>query len=304
MSMVIGIPTGVKIFNWLFTMYGGRVRFTVPVLWTLGFMVTFVLGGLTGVLLAVPPVDWQVHNSVFLIAHFHHVIIPGVLFGIFAGYDYWFPKAFGFKLDEKWGKRAFWCWFIGFHLAFMPLYIAGLDGMTRRMQHYDNLEWQPYLIVAAIGAGIILVGILCQAIQLVVSVRDREHNRDLTGDPWNGRTLEWSTTSPPPAWNFAVLPQVTDKDAFWLAKRHPKAPRRNYRAIELPKNTSLGFVTAFFASIGGFALIWHIWWLALASLLGVFLATLAFAFRKHDEFEVHADELEQFDRDHPAGVAA
>ena len=304
MSMVIGIPTGVKIFNWLFTMYGGRVRFTVPVLWTLGFMVTFVLGGLTGVLLAVPPVDWQVHNSVFLIAHFHHVIIPGVLFGIFAGYDYWFPKAFGFKLDEKWGKRAFWCWFIGFHLAFMPLYIAGLDGMTRRMQHYDNLEWQPYLIVAAIGAGIILVGILCQAIQLVVSVRDREHNRDLTGDPWNGRTLEWSTTSPPPAWNFAVLPQVTDKDAFWLAKRHPKAPRRNYRAIELPKNTSLGFVTAMFASIGGFALIWHIWWLALASLLGVFLATLAFAFRKHDEFEVHADELEQFDRDHLVGVAA
>jgi cytochrome o ubiquinol oxidase subunit 1 len=305
MSMVIGIPTGVKIFNWLFTMYGGRVRFTVPVLWTLGFMVTFVLGGLTGVLLAVPPVDWQVHNSVFLIAHFHHVIIPGVLFGIFAGYDYWFPKAFGFKLDERWGKRAFWCWFIGFHLAFMPLYVAGLDGMTRRMQHYDNLEWQPYLVAAAIGAGIIFLGILCQAIQLVVSIRDREHNRDLTGDPWNGRTLEWSTPSPPPAWNFAVLPQVTDKDAFWLAKRHPKAPRRNYRAIELPKNTSLGFVTAFFASIGGFALIWHIWWLALASLLGVFVATLAFAFRKHDEFEVNAGELEKFDLDHPpVGAAA
>ena len=304
MSMVIGIPTGVKIFNWLFTMYGGRVRFTVPVLWTIGFMVTFVLGGLTGVLLAVPPVDWQVHNSVFLIAHFHHVIIPGVVFGVFAGYDYWFPKAFGFKLDEKWGKRAFWCWFIGFHLAFMPLYVVGLAGMTRRMQHYANLAWQPYLVVAAIGAGIIMLGILCQAIQLAVSIRHRERNRDVTGDPWNGRTLEWSTASPPPAWNFAVLPQVADKDALWLAKRNPAAPRRSYRAIELPNNTPLGFLTALFATVGGFALIWHIWWLALASLLGAFVATLAFAFRKHDEFEVHAGELEQFDRDHPVGVSA
>ena len=303
MSMVIGIPTGVKIFNWLFTMYGGRVRFTPPILWTLGFMATFVLGGLTGVLLAVPPVDWQVHNSLFLIAHFHHVIVPGVLFGIFAGYEYWFPKAFGFTLDEKWGRRAFWCWFIGFHLAFMPLYVAGLHGMTRRMQHYDNLAWQPWLVAAAVGAGIVMLGILCQAIQLVVSIRGRHRNLDLTGDPWNGRTLEWSTASPPPAWNFAVLPQVTDKDAFWRAKRQPQAPRRDYHAIELPKNTSLGFATAIFASIGGFALIWHIWWLAGASLLGAFLATLAFAFRKHDEFEVRADELEQFDRDHPAGVA-
>jgi len=304
MSMVIGIPTGVKIFNWLFTMYGGRVRFTVPILWTLGFMTTFVLGGLTGVLLAVPPVDWQVHNSVFLIAHFHHVIIPGVVFGIFAGYDYWFPKAFGFKLDEKWGRRAFWCWFIGFHLAFMPLYIVGLAGMTRRMQHYDNLAWQPYLVTAAVGAGIILLGIACQAIQLTVSIRHRERNRDLTGDPWNGRTLEWSIASPPPAWNFSLPPQVADKDAFWLAKRQDEAPRRKYQAIELPKNTSLGFLTAIFASFGGFALIWHIWWLALVCLLGVGIATLAFAFRKHDEFEVPADEVEQFEREHLVGASA
>ena len=304
MSMVIGIPTGVKIFNWLFTMYGGRVRFTVPVLWTLGFMVTFVLGGLTGVLLAVPPVDWQVHNSVFLIAHFHHVIIPGVVFGVFAGIDYWFPKAFGFRLDEKWGKRAFWCWLVGFHVAFMPLYIVGLAGMTRRMQHYAKPAWQPYMVVAAIGAGVILLGIACQAIQLAVSIRHRERYRDTTGDPWNGRTLEWSTASPPPAWNFAVLPQVADKDALWLAKRNPASTQRQYQAIELPKNSALGFFTAVFGSVGGFALIWHIWWLALASLLGLFVATLAFAFRKHDEFEVQAAELERFDRDHPAGVLA
>jgi cytochrome o ubiquinol oxidase subunit 1 len=303
MSMIIGIPTGVKIFNWLFTMYGGRVRFTPPILWTLGFMVTFVLGGLTGVLLAVPPVDWQVHNSVFLIAHFHHVIIPGVVFGIFAGFEYWFPKAFGFTLDERWGKRAFWCWFIGFHLAFMPLYIVGLAGMTRRMHHYDNLAWQPYLVTAAIGAGIIFLGILCQGIQLVVSIRHRERNRDLTGDPWNGRTLEWSIASPPPAWNFAVLPEVTDKDAFWLAKRQPSAPRR-YESIELPKSSPLGFAIAVVSAFGGFALVWHIWWLVDASLVGAFAATVAFAFRPHDEVEVHAAELERFDREHPLGATA
>jgi len=209
-SMIIAVPTGVKVFNWLFTMYGGRVRFTVPVLWTIGFMVSFVFGGLTGVLLALPAVDWQLHNSVFLIAHFHHVIIPGVLFGCIAGYNYWFPKAFGFKLDERWGKAAFWCWFIGFHLAFMPLYVTGLMGMTRRLQHYDVLSWQPFLLVAEAGAFIILAGIICQIVQLAVSIRHREKLRDTTGDPWNGRTLEWSTASPPPAWNFAVLPRGGD----------------------------------------------------------------------------------------------
>src|SRR5215475_3329131 len=218
-SMIIAVPTGVKIFNWLFTMYGGRIRFTVPVLWTIGFMVSFIFGGLTGVLLALPPVDWQVHNSLFLVAHFHHVIIPGVLFGVIAGYNYWFPKAFGFKLDEAWGKAAFWSWFIGFHLAFMPLYVVGLMGMTRRMQHYDVLAWRPWLLVAELGAIIILAGIICQVIQLVVSIRHREQLRDTTGDPWNGRTLEWSTASPPPAWNFAVQPRVNELDAFWAKKQ-------------------------------------------------------------------------------------
>ena len=195
-------------------MYGGRVRFTVPVLWSIGFMVTFVIGGMTGVLMAVPPADFQLHNSLFLIAHFHNVIIGGVLFGAMAGYNYWFPKAFGFKLDERWGKASFWCWLIGFYVAFMPLYVLGLMGMTRRMQHYDDLSWQPWLLVAAAGAVVILAGIVCQVIQLVVSIRARERLR-VTGDPWNGRTLEWSTASPPPAWNFSVLPQVAEADAYW-----------------------------------------------------------------------------------------
>ena len=305
-SMIIAIPTGVKIFNWLFTMYGGRVRFSVPVLWTIGFMVTFVLGGLTGVLLAVPPVDWQVHNSLFLIAHFHHVIIPGVVFAVFAGYNYWFPKAFGFTLDERWGRRAFWCWFIGFHVAFMPLYALGLMGMTRRMQHYDVVSWQPWLVVAAIGAVIILAGVVSQVMQLVVSIRERAQHRDVTGDPWGGRTLEWSTASPPPAWNYAVLPRVTGIDAFWSMKHRAHATAdqpRVYEPIEIPKNTATGFVTAFFAVVTGFALIWHIWWLAGVGLIGAFATFLAFAFRDQEEVEIPAAEIEEFDRRHQAEAA-
>jgi cytochrome o ubiquinol oxidase subunit 1 len=307
-SMIIGVPTGVKIFNWMFTMYGGRVRFEVPVLWTIGFMVTFVLGGLTGVLLAVPPVDWEVHNSLFLVAHFHHVIIPGVVFGIFAGYFYWFPKAFGFKLDERWGRRAFCCWFIGFHLAFMPLYVVGLMGMTRRLQHYDVLSWQPWLLVAGAGAVIIFAGVVCQIVQLVVSIRNREKLR-VTDDPWNGRTLEWSTASPPPAWNFAVLPHVATADAYWNAKRraaagaNQAAQAREYKPIEMPKNTAIGFVNAFFAVVTGFALIWHIGWMAAAGLLGAFVALLAFAFRAEEEVEVPVQQISLFERAHPAEVA-
>ena len=218
-SMVIAVPTGVKIYNWLFTMYGGRIVYATPMLWSIGFMVTFVIGGLTGVLVAVPPADFMVHNSLFLVAHFHNVIIGGVLFGMFAGYTYWFPKAFGFRLYEGLGKAAFWCWFVGFYLAFVPLYVVGLMGMTRRMQHYDVPEWHPWLLVAALGAAVILAGIVCQAAQLVLSIRDREQLRDVTGDPWMGRTLEWSTSSPPPVFNFAVLPQVESIDDYWRTQR-------------------------------------------------------------------------------------
>jgi cytochrome o ubiquinol oxidase subunit 1 len=285
MTMVIAVPTGAKIFNWLFTMYGGRVRFTVPMLWTVGFMLTFVLGGMTGVLTAVPAADFQLHNSVFLVAHFHNVIIGGVVFGFMAAYEYWFPKAFGFRLDERWGKATFWCWFVGFFVAFMPLYALGLMGMTRRLQHYDDPAWQPWLIVAALGAVIIGLGIACQAVQLLVSIKNRERLR-VGGDPWNGRTLEWSTPSPAPAWNFTVLPEVNSLDAFWAAKRQPAKTARVHGAIEMPKNSALGFVTAFFAVVIGFALIWHIWWLAGAGLLGAFAALIAFAFRAHDEVEI------------------
>src|SRR6202795_3228010 len=277
MSMIIAIPTGVKVFNWLFTLYRGRIRFEVPVLWAIGFMVTFVIGGMTGVLMAVPPADFVLHNSVFLVAHFHNVIIGGVVFGALAGITYWFPKAFGFTLDERLGKASFWCWLIGFYLAFMPLYQLGLMGMTRRLQHIPDPSWQPLLLVAEAGAIVIFCGILCQVAQLYVSIRTREQRRDLTGDPWNGRTLEWSTSSPPPAYNFAVLPRVETIDAFWHMKRTGRAPiEPEYEDIEMPRNSPTGFITAFFAVVTGFALIWHIWWMVILGVLAAAVTVLVF----------------------------
>jgi cytochrome o ubiquinol oxidase subunit I len=301
MSMIIAVPTGVKIYNWLFTIYGGRVVYATPMLWSVGFMVTFILGGLTGVLVAVPPADFVVHNSLFLVAHFHNVIIGGVLFGAFAGYTFWFPKAFGFRLHEGLGKAAFWCWFIGFYLAFMPLYVVGLMGMTRRMQHYDVPEWHPWLLVAAAGAAVVLAGIGFQIAQLVVSIRHREELRDLTGDPWMGRSLEWSTASPPPPFNFAVLPHVEGRDDYWrtarLAERGavPMA-EPTYKAIEMPRNSATGFVCAFFATFAGFGMIWHIWWMVALSLLGAFATFVVFAWRDRTEYEIPAEEVARIDR--------
>jgi cytochrome o ubiquinol oxidase subunit I len=296
MSMIIAVPTGVKIFNWLFTMWAGRLRFELPLMWAVAFMITFVIGGMTGVLFAVPPVDFILHNSLFLIAHFHNVIIGGVLFGAFAGYTYWFPKAFGFKLDEWWGKAAFWFWVTGFYVAFMPLYVLGLEGMTRRMQHYDVAEWRPWLIVAAFGAVLILCGIGSQIMQLAVSIRGRAALRDRTGDPWDGRTLEWITASPPAAFNFAVLPDVTGEEAYWEVKQRAIArgrarPAPQYQAIEMPHNTPTGFVTAFFAVVTGFAMIWHIWWLAGVGVAGAFATFVVFAWRDQAEYELPAEEV-------------
>ena len=304
MTMIIAVPTGVKVFSWLFTMYGGRIVYASPVLWSIGFMVTFTIGGLTGVLMAVPPADFVLHNSLFLVAHFHNVIIGGVLFGAFAGYSYWFPKAFGFRLHEGLGKAAFWCWFIGFYTAFMPLYVLGLMGMTRRMQHYDVPEWRPWLLIAALGAAIILVGIILQIVQLTVSIRQRVELRDETGDPWNGRSLEWATSSPPPAFNFAVLPLVYGRDAYWAIKqravRHmAEAPAYRdpvYEDIELPRNSPTGFICAFFATFMGFALIWHIWWMVILSALGAFATFVVFAWRDEVEYIIPADEVARIDR--------
>jgi cytochrome o ubiquinol oxidase subunit I len=300
-SMIIAVPTGVKIYNWLFTMYGGRIRFTTPMMWAIGFMVTFIIGGLTGVLVAVPPADFLLHNSLFLVAHFHNVIIGGVLFGLFAGYAYWFPKAFGFRLHEGYGQAAFWFWLVGFYVAFMPLYVAGFLGMTRRMQHYDVAEWHPLLLVAAGGAGLILIGIIFQILQLVVSIRHREELRDRTGDPWDGRSLEWATASPPPVFNFAVPPDVTGEDAYWSMKARARQQdaehtQPEYRDVEMPRNSPTGFVCAFFATIMGFALIWHIWWIAVVGGIGAFATFVVFAWRDHDEYVIPAADVARIDR--------
>ena len=271
MTMIIAVPTGVKVFNWLFTMYKGRVVFATPMLWFLGFVVTFTIGGVAGVLMAVPAIDFQVHNSLFLVAHFHTMIVGGVVFGIFAGITYWFPKVMGFKLNERLGRYAFWCWFTGFLLAFVPLYVLGIMGATRRLDHYDaSLGWQGLFIVAGVGVCIIALGAGLQILQLLVSLIQRKDNRDTTGDPWSGRTLEWSTASPPPEYNFAIIPEVHGRDPFWAAKHSREKPAKpHYTDISVPKNTPLGMFIAGAACLFCFAVIWHLWWLAGLGLLGV-----------------------------------
>jgi cytochrome o ubiquinol oxidase subunit 1 len=297
-TMLIAIPTGVKIFNWLFTMYRGRIRFTTPMYWTLGFLTSFAVGGMAGVLLSVPPADYVLHNSLFLIAHFHNMLIPGSLFGFFAGYCYWFPKAIGFPLDEKWGKRAFWCWLIGFYLAFIPLYVLGFMGMPRRMEHYVNPVWQPYLIIAAGGTAVILIGIILQIIQLAVSIKKRHVGRDLTGDPWNGRTLEWATASPPAVYNFAKTPVVYDLDAFMDMKEKGIAytqPDR-YQDIHMPKNSATGLVLGALAFLFGFAMVWYVWWLAILGAFAMLLAVIARASDDNTDYIVPAAEVQRIEK--------
>ncbi len=299
-TMIISIPTGVKIFNWLFTMYRGRIKLSVPMLWTIGFIVTFAIGGMTGVLLAVPAADFVLHGSVFLIAHFHNTIIGGVVFGLFAAMNYWFPKALGFTLDEKWGRRAFWCWQIGFIVAFLPLYALGFMGMTRRLSQQIDPEYHLLLGVAALGAVIIACGIACQFIQLGVSIRDRNKNRDTTGDPWGGRTLEWATSSPSPFYNFAVTPRVEDRDAFWDNKEKGVAYAKpaTYEPIHMPKNTAAGVIIAVFTMVFGFAMIWHIWWLAVVSFVGMIVTWIAKSFDQDVDYYVPVDQIETIENKH------
>jgi cytochrome o ubiquinol oxidase subunit 1 len=279
--MIISIPTGAKIFNWLFTMFRGRVRFETPMLWTVGFMVTFVIGGMTGVLLAVPPADFVLHNSLFLVAHFHNVIIGGVVFGAFAGINYWFPKAFGFKLDPFWGKTSFWCWLVGFWVAFTPLYVLGLMGVTRRVSHFDDPSLRIWFIIAALGAVLILCGIVAFLIQIAVSVMRREELADATGDPWDARTLEWSTASPPPAYNFAFTPVVHSHDAWWdMKSRGYRRPVDGFLPIHMPRNTGAGVILAGISVAVGFGLIWQMWWLAVVGMIALLAVAIGHSFNE------------------------
>ncbi|MBP1860034.1 cytochrome o ubiquinol oxidase subunit I [Rhizobium herbae] len=291
-TMIISIPTGAKMFNWLFTMYRGRIRYEVPMLWTIGFMVTFVIGGMTGVLLAVPPADFVLHNSLFLIAHFHNVIIGGVVFGLMAGVTYWFPKAFGFKLDPFWGKMSFWFWLTGFYFAFMPLYVLGLMGVTRRVSQFEDPSLQIWFVIAAFGAFLIALGILSFLIQLVVSFKRREQLADFTGDPWDGRTLEWSTSSPPPEYNFAFTPVVHDHDSYWDMKNRGYArPVSGFKAIHMPKGTGTGVILSGLSVAFAFAMIWYIWWLAALSLVAIIVVSIAHTFNYNRDFYIPANEV-------------
>ncbi|KPW02802.1 MULTISPECIES: cytochrome o ubiquinol oxidase subunit I [Pseudoalteromonas] len=300
MTMVIAVPTGVKLFNWLFTMYRGRLRITVPVLWTLGFMVTFTIGGMTGVLLAIPGADYVLHNSLFLIAHFHNTIIGGAVFGYLAGFAFWFPKAMGFKLDESWGRRSFWCWLIGFFVAFMPLYVLGFLGMTRRLNHTNNPDWNIWLYIAAGGAVIIMFGILFQVVQLVVSFKNREQLDDTTGDPWNGHTLEWASASPPQYYNFAKIPHVDDIDAWTDMKEKGLAYKQedSYSPIHMPKNTSAGVLMSAALTTFCFAMIWHIWWLAAFGLLGAIVVFIKRCYTSDIDYYVQPDEIVELETAH------
>ena len=291
-TMIISIPTGAKIFNWLFTMYRGRVRFELPMMWAIAFMITFTLGGMTGVLLAVPPADFVLHNSLFLVAHFHNVIIGGVLFGAFAAINYWWPKAFGFKLDTKWGKRSFWLWVVGFYFAFMPLYVLGLMGVTRRLRTFDDPSLQIWFLIAGFGAFLVALGIAAMLMQFYVSVRDRKQLVDTTGDPWNGRTLEWATSSPPPDYNFAFTPVVHDSDAWWDMKaRGYKRPEQGFAAIHMPSNTAAGIILAGLSVAFGVGMIWYLWWLAGLSFLGIIAVSIAHTFNYKRDFYIPKEEV-------------
>lgn len=296
MTMIIGVPTGVKMFNWLFTMYRGRIHFDTPMLWFIGFVIMFTIGGVAGVILAVPPADFQLHNSLFLIAHFHTMIVSGAVFGYFAGISYWFPKIFGFRLNERLGKYAFYCWLSGFVLAFVPLYFLGLMGATRRMDHYDaSLGWRPLFAVAGVGVLFIALGAGLQILQLAYSIWKKDELRDTTGDPWEGRTLEWSTTSPPPEYNFAVLPEVSTRDAFWEEKfgKRDKAKAPKYEPIILPRNTGASVWIAGSAFCLGFGAVWHIVWLVVLGFLGI-IGTVLMRMNDDDtEMTVSVEEIKQ-----------
>ncbi|TPW26832.1 cytochrome o ubiquinol oxidase subunit I [Pararhizobium mangrovi] len=291
-TMIISIPTGAKIFNWLFTMYKGRIRFELPMMWTIAFMLTFVIGGMTGVMLAVPPVDFVFHNSLFLVAHFHNVIIGGVLFGMFAAINFWFPKAFGFKLDPFWGKLSFWFWVTGFYFAFMPLYVLGLMGVTRRLRHFDDPSLQIWFVIAAFGALLIAAGIACFFVQVFQSVRKREELRDETGDPWNARTLEWSTSSPPPEYNYAFTPMVHDHDAWYdMKNRGYERPLEDFRPIHMPKNSGTGPILAGLSVAFGFGMIWYMWWLAALSLAAMVVVAIVHTFNYDRDYHIPAEEV-------------
>ncbi len=297
-TLLIAIPTGVKIYDWMATLNLGRIRMTVPIVYMTGFFFLFVIGGLSGIMLANPSIDFQVHNSLFLVGHFHNVIIPGVLFGILAAIHYWFPKVFGFRLHEGLGKLAAVLWIVGFSVTFFPLYGLGLMGMPRRSASFQDPSYEPLMQVAFYGSLIILLALTTVVLTIVVSIVYRRHLATPLGDPWDGRTLEWWTSAPPPPWNFAVRPQVTGVDAFAAAKERGDvyAPLDHYEPITMPAKTSIGFVVLVTTTLLGFAMVWWLWWLAIVALALLVGAIVVGSFYPPTEITIPADDVAREDR--------
>jgi cytochrome o ubiquinol oxidase subunit I len=293
-TMLIGVPTGVKVYDWLWTMFRGRVRFTVPLVYGLAFSMLFVIGGLTGVLLANPSIDYQVHNTQFLIAHFHNMLVPGTLFGLLAGYHMWFPKAFGFRLDERCGMFSALCFIFGFVLAFFPLYGLGLLGYPRRTLDFFDPVYLPYMVAAFAGALVILAGLGGLVVQLLVSILHKEELAVPAGDPWDGRSLEWGLPAPPPEYNFSVLPEVSSRDAFTRAKEEGTAYRApaQFHDIEMPKNSAMGMIVCVGGFLAAFGLVWYIWWLVVAASLAMAVAMVGWGFARDTERIIPAHEVE------------
>ena len=294
-TMIIAIPTGVKIFNWLFTMYKGKITFELPMLWTMAFIPCFVVGGMTGVMLSVAPADFQFHNSYFLIAHFHQVLIGGVVFGYFAGLYYWWPKVFGFKLNEKLGRWAFWLWNIGFYVCFMPQYVLGLMGMTRRVSSYSwDTGWWSWNFVSTIGGFLMGIGFLFQVWQILHSIKFMER---VKGDPWGGRTLEWSIPSPAPFYNFAITPKVEGRDDWWrrkeLAAQGIQDPPPKYEPIHMPKNSGTPIVMSVFWFILGFGFVFDWLWLIVPGAIGIAGTMLYHSFNYDTDYYVTVDEIKR-----------
>lgn len=302
-TMLIAIPTGVKVFNWLFTMYRGKLSFPTPMLWTIAFIPCFVVGGMTGVLLSVAPADFQFHNSYFLIAHFHQVLIGGVVFGYFAGLYYWWPKMFGFKLHEGLGKWAFWFWNIGFYVCFMPQYALGLMGMTRRFNEYDfDMGWQPLNVVSTVGAFLMGIAFIFQVWQIAHSIKFLK--KETSGDAWNGRTLEWSIPSPAPMYNFARTPVVTSQDNWWEKKQRrlrgeaeapevAAAEQAPLEPIHMPRNSGIPFIMSLSWFVAGFGFVWDWKWMIVLGLAGVIISMLARSFSYNTDYYIPVDEIER-----------
>ncbi|WP_025114589.1 cytochrome aa3 quinol oxidase subunit I [Lysinibacillus fusiformis] len=290
-TMAIAVPTGVKIFNWLLTMRNGKIQFTTPMLYALGFIPIFTIGGVTGVMLAMASADYQYHNTMFLVAHFHYVLIPGTVFGVLAGYHYWWPKMFGFRLNEKLGKTAFWFIAISFNVTFFPLFILGLDGYARRMYTYsESTGYGPLNMLSFVGALGLAVGFALIVYNIYYSWKHMPRNEK--ADVWEGRTLEWATHSPVPEYNFAVVPTVTRLDEFWFAKKEGRdITAGKIEKIHMPNNTGTPFWMSGFFFLAAFFAVFNLWVPAIISMLGVFGFMIHRSFEKDHGRYISVEEV-------------